>query len=81
MMLKAHAYHEVDKSFERHHVAYLSAAAKSTDANGKAKFPRFKKFFDYQRELAKLKTMDKPKKKSKRTAWIEYKKRKEASEK
>lgn len=77
-MARAQAYRELDKNHERHHLAYLTMAARSTIGSGqnvRAKYPTFRKFFDYRKELERL---EKPKgKQATMKNWIAYRKRKE----
>lgn len=54
--LIAHAFAlaEVDRANERHQRAWLTVSAGATKKDGKPVFKKFKDFFDYEAEIAKI---------------------------
>ena len=55
--MKAERLKQVDKDYRCHMQAYLNNAAKATKPSGKGKqkyvYNRFKKFYDYEKEIEK----------------------------
>lgn len=54
-MREAFQYRQVDRQHELHELAYLNFAATATKKKGKPVYKNFKKFYDYKKELEKVK--------------------------
>ena len=68
LLMEAVSLKEIDKDYRNHLQAYLNFAVKAEKKSGKYKskpvYTKFKKFYDYEKELNKVKEKDKNKEKS-----------------
>lgn len=55
ILTEAYALKYVDKERDLHELAYLTFAATATKKSGKPVYKTFKKFFDYDKELERVK--------------------------
>ena len=55
ILSEAYALKYVDKERDLHELAYLTFAATATKKSGKPVYKTFKKFFDYDKELERVK--------------------------
>lgn len=55
ILSEAYALKYVDKERDLHELAYLTFSATATKKSGKPVYKTFKKFFDYDKELEKVK--------------------------
>lgn len=55
ILSEAYALKYVDKERDLHELAYLTFSATATKKSGKPVYKTFKKFFDYEKELDKVK--------------------------
>lgn len=54
LLMKATQLKEMDRSRDRHLLAWLTVSAGATKKDGKPVYKKFKDFFDYETELRKL---------------------------
>ena len=63
LLMEAQKYKMVDMDYRQHLQAYLNLAVKAEKKAGKNKtkpvYTRFKKFYDYEKELEEIKNRDK----------------------
>lgn len=63
LLMEAQQYKQVDIDYRQHLQAYLNFAVKAEKKAGKGKtkpvYTRFKKFYDYEKELEKVKNKGK----------------------
>lgn len=66
LLMEAERYKQVDRDYRQHLQAYLNFAVKAEKKAGKGKskpvYGKFKKFYDYEKELAKVKSNGKEEK-------------------
>lgn len=55
ILSEAYALKYVDKERDLHELAFLNFAATATKKSGKPVYKTFKKFFDYEKELERVK--------------------------
>lgn len=66
LLIEAERYKQVDRDYRQHLQAYLNFAVQAEKKAGKGKskpvYGKFKKFYDYEKELAKVKNRGKEEK-------------------
>lgn len=60
VMQRAKALEQVDEMYKASIQAWQNAVVQATDSKGKPKFRRFKQFFDYEKEIKRVKGGNKP---------------------
>lgn len=72
ILSEAYALKYVDKERDLHELAFLTFAATATKKSGKPVYKTFKKFFDYEKELERVKRkgLEETKKEKSRIATI-----------
>lgn len=72
ILSEAYALKYVDKERDLHELAFLTFAATATKKSGKPVYKTFKKFFDYEKELERVKKkgLEETKKEKSRIATI-----------
>ena len=55
LLMNAQELREIDKTGERHQVAWLTVSAGATRKDGRPVYKKFKDFFDYEAEIRKAK--------------------------
>lgn len=65
LLMEAVRYKQVDTDYRNHLQAYLNFAVKAEKKTGKGKsrpvYTKFKRFYDYEKQLAEISQKDKPK--------------------
>lgn len=56
ILTEAYKLRQVDRNLELNQLAYLTFRATATKKNGKPVYKTFKEFFDYDKELEKVKS-------------------------
>lgn len=56
ILTEAYKLRQVDRNLELNQLAYLNFRATATKKNGKPVYKNFKEFFDYDKELEKVKS-------------------------